>query len=460
MKTFKVVLLCAVVAGLWLGMSASAALGREAVKVGDPTDEAILNAFLKHAERAALMLTKGTAATYAADKVEQITWELTPQLDMALTAYELTGNTKFLDIYLEAMDNLRSALTKGPNDLLDWYGKLSANLVHPERPDQKLPHDLAALVVSGQIAQFVELTDEKPELKKKYEKQRAELLDLAENHLLKQWQPHFIDLGRNGGIHRHHPDLVPHRARMTYSHSKQGRVVQTMLAMYRATGKDEYMQTAVKLGTRFKRCLTLRDGRYVWNHWDPAGQWDVHPTDAAKWKHWMGTESGGGDYAGSVAMAVALYHHGVVFTRDDIERFLKTQTELVWNGSADSPQWFRFDVARVSEQSYMAASLAPLNEKVAQYCFAGQRQNERQEHANHGWRGGPLAVGYLRGKYLTQEAARDGKQIHASFGEKFRQKEENRKLLESLEFRVTDTGYSAPLTPRAMRDMPQEPGGN
>ncbi len=41
------------------------------------------------------------------------------------------------------------------------------------------------------------------------------------------------------------------------------------------------MTRAVKLGTRFKRTLKLRDGHYEWNYWDPAGPWDVDPNNPA-----------------------------------------------------------------------------------------------------------------------------------------------------------------------------------
>jgi hypothetical protein len=36
-------------------------------------------------------------------------------------------------------------------------------------------------------------------------------------------------------------------------------------------------------------------------------------------------------------MAEALYDHGVVFDRTDIDRFLATQIGVCWNGSCDAP---------------------------------------------------------------------------------------------------------------------------
>ena len=109
---------------------------------------------------------------------------------------------------------------------------------------------------------------------------------------------------------------------------------------------------AIKLGTSFKNCLTLVDGRYQWNYWDPAGEWDIDPEDTRKWKHWIGAEHRSGYYSLSLSQAVLLYENELLFNRTDIERFVKTQTTVCWNGDLDNPEWARVD-GKPSESAYL-----------------------------------------------------------------------------------------------------------
>ena len=132
------------------------------------------------------------------------------------------------------------------------------------------------------------------------------------------------------------------------------------------------MKKAILLGTRYKHCLHLNDGHYEWNYWDPAGAWDVKPGSPNEWKHWIGAEHTGGYYSLSLMQAVRLYEFGVVFDKTDMERFVKTQVAVCWNGSMDNPQWARVDGTRPAQYmqgEYMCAALAAFNDKVAEFCY-------------------------------------------------------------------------------------------
>ena len=444
-----------------LSMTAAVATAREPVKITDPDGQKIVQGFLKHVASVPNTLSVDKCKAMAETEPEGICWKMSPYLSMTLTAYELTGDAKYLDIFVQSFDNLRAALTKGPDGFLGWYGKPLKTFVNPEKPDQKVDVQLTSFSIVTDIANFVELVDQSPELKTRYAKQRAEYLDLAENHLIKKWEArgNYVDLGKHGAIYRTHFGLAPVKGNLTQPHNKHAKIIGAMLAMYRVTGNDEYMQKAVKLGTRFKNSQTLKDGAYAWNYWDPAGEWDVKPGAPTAWKHWIGAEHTSGYYASTLAQAVTLYHHGVVFTKQDIDRFVKTQTEKAWNGSIESPEWFRVDRSKGQQSgAYMAASLAPFNAKIAEYCYEGPRLKDRVDNAGHGWQGGPVADGFIRGKYITMPAAKDGKPIYAQYGQKFAAKQENRQFLESLKVEVTGEGYSAPRSPQAMKDMPKDPG--
>lgn len=451
-------LFTAAMALIFIATSALAAPGP--VKLTDADDKTIVESFLKHVEKVPKQISPASCKDMAENETEGICWKIVPYLGMPLTAYELTADAKYLDIFVTSLDNLCSALTKGPDGFLGWYGKPLKLFQNPDKPDQKVDVMITSFSVSGNIAHFVELIDRSPELKTRYAKKRAQYLDLAENHLIKKWEArgNYVDLGPQGAIYRTHFDLAPVKANLTQPHNKHSKIISALLAMYRVTGKDEYMEKAVKLGTRFKRLLALKDGAYTWNYWDPAGAWDIKPGTDNAWKHWIGVEHKGGYYSETLSQAVTLYHHGVVFTKADIDRFVKSQTEMAWNGDLEKPEWFRVDHTKGQQTDvYMCAALAPFNAKVAQFCYEGPRKEERLKNAGHSWQGGPTANGFIRGKFITMPAAGAGKAIYAAFGQKFAAKPQNRRLLETLKFEVTGSGYSAPQSPQQMKEMPREP---
>ena len=77
--------------------------------------------------------------------------------------------------------------------------------------------------------------------------------------------------------------------------------------------------------------MRLRDdGKYfVWNYWDPAGPWDYKPDGSTK--HWVGVHPNGGYYGIDVEGIVAAYEHGLVFTKEDIDRLIATNRDFMWN---------------------------------------------------------------------------------------------------------------------------------
>jgi hypothetical protein len=434
----------------------------EALKITNPADKQIVESYLKHVNTFRRMVTPEYCRKTAAGQVTNYTWAVMPVLDTSLTAYRVTGEAKYLEIFVGMFANCRSAMTKGSDGYLGWYGKTLPLMQDPKDPDKKVDEILNSFAAADVLSRFIEETDKDKAQKAKYAKQRTAYLDLLENHLIPKWDARgcFVDLGARGGVYRGPTGMSPTRSRLTKPHNMHEIIIGGLLSLYRVTGKDAYMARAVKLGTRFKRCLTLKDGHYEWNYWDPAGAWDVHPSDKGKWKHWIGVEHKGSYYSLSLTQAVALYHHGVVFDRKDIDRFLKTQMATCWNGDAENPKWARVDGSTSNKYmvgSYLCPALAPFNQKLADFIYTGKRRQKRVDGAGHTWSGGVQARGWIVGKYLNLPAAKGGQAMYPQAEVSFLKKEANRRLMKSLAFTVTAPGYSSPKTPDEMKDMPPEP---
>ena len=470
-------LFVALIASCWLGIGCAA----KPAQINDAKDKQLLAAFLKQVADVPNRITAEyckKAADTDADESETYTWLVTPYVHTTLAAYELTGDPTYLDEFVGLFENERSALTTGPDGFLGWYGIPDPNDGDPNDPTHRTDAVISSFRTVEMICDFVTLIDRDPALRKKYAAQRKAYLDLAENHLVKKHtvRGDYVDLGRGGAVYR----SVAHgmnarQTRLTMPHNKNSIIMHGLLALYRVTGNDEYMRKAIELGVRYKHSLTLKNGHYEWNYWDPAGAWDVRkqaPTEGRhgaqhettvlrEWKHWIGPEHRGGYYSSTLSQAIALYDYGLVFDKTDVDRFLRTQLEMCWNGSMTDPKWARVDgttPAQYTQGEYICDALAPFSDKVAEFLYTGARQDQLLRESGDDWSGGPIASGWLEGKLIELPAAKGGKQVYLDYGKRFLAKKANRDFLKALAFQVTPPGYTAPEVPSQMKDMPQEPG--
>ncbi|MGQ9731308.1 MAG: hypothetical protein ACUVX8_08515 [Candidatus Zipacnadales bacterium] len=435
----------------WMGRLVAAP-----AEIADARDREILAAFLEHVEGAARYCTPERMQQYAAQP-EDITWVGSRYLAMSLVAYELTEEPRYLDMTVERLDTLLSCLTTGPDGFQGWLGLPLELFRDPEHPDRHLDCQLTDFVMTGMIADFARIIRADPGLQATYGPKATQYLALAENHLVRKWdvRGNYRDLGDMGAVYVTETGLKPTKAELTQPNNKHTKIILALLSLYAATGRDEYAIKALKLGTRFKRTLTLVDGRYQWNYWNPAGAWDIDPTDPSKWKHWIGAEHRAGYYNLSVEQAVVLYEHGLVFDRTDIDRFVRTQLEICWNGDTENPAWFRTDGRPADEgHVYLSMDLAPFDQRIYDLAFGPRAQASRLGAKDHPWQGGPVAMEWLKAKYLTYPRWKTGEPAETATMQPFLSKPENHALVERLAFTVEPPGYQPPLTPAAMKPMP------
>ncbi|MBN1676044.1 MAG: hypothetical protein JXR37_33680 [Kiritimatiellae bacterium] len=462
MQTLPMVVLAAAVAFAHVAAAAS-----PLSQIENEQDQAIAEAFLKHVKNTPSQVARLAEGTHPEDHC----WQTFKHIGLTLTAYRLTEDPRYLDVFVKNMDIMQAALSKGPDGFLGWYGKAYKLFQPANKPDLKVDVIITSFQAVELLCRFIRTIDADPALAERYAAKRAEYLDLMTDHLVKKWdvRGNYVDLGKRGAVYRTHGELKPEKGHLTQPHNKHTIIGGALLSLYKLTGNDEYLKKAVKLGLRFKHCLKLKDGHYEWNYWDPAGAWDVHPKDPNKWKHWIGVEHKGGYYASSLSQAVRLHAEGLVFDKTDIDRFVKTQTEMCWNGDVDNPQWSRCDgtrKAKYTNGAYMCGALATYSEKIAAYCGRSDPEGRKRQRAeryakrDHGWQGGIVAEGYVNSLVheVRKAAGGNGKPAAEPLGAGFLAKAENRAWLEALDFAVEPPGYAAPRTPAEIPDMPAEPG--
>jgi hypothetical protein len=125
--------------------------------------------------------------------------------------------------------------------------------------------------------------------------------------------------------------------------NKENHIARWLLAMYDATEKPVYRERAAKWFELMKSRMALReDGKYfVWNYWEPAGPWDYKPDGSPK--HWVGVHPNGGYYGIDVEAIVSAYEHGLVFSKNDIDRLIATNRDFMWNQQVTGARFQRID---------------------------------------------------------------------------------------------------------------------
>jgi hypothetical protein len=415
-------------------LAAAAATGGEPVKMADQADRQILAAFLVNTDRSLARVTEANVAKIT--QGEDITWVWARYVRLPLIAYRLTGNAKHLDRFGESMDTLLTRLRKGPDGYMGFRGLPLPLFRDPQRPDAQVDVVITAFSVTHVICEFAEVLAAEPALKATHKARLERYLKLATEHLVAKWDARgqFRDLGPKGAVYVTGAVGRPTKRDLTQPNNKQSICCQALLALYRVTGKAAYFRKAVQLGIRFKHTLRLAEGGYRWHYWDPAGPWDRREDDPKRWKHWIGAEHRGGYHGLTIAMAEALYDHGVVFDRTDMARFVRTQMRVCWNGSFDRPVFRRVDGGKPQRGGYMPAALARFEPKIHRFLYERNGPKERLANRNHSWQGGVVAGGYLLGKYLSPAATEP---TRTEYRRRFAADPANARWLKSIEFHIT-----------------------
>lgn len=413
-------------------------------------DRVILGAMLGHADR---ILAGMTAEHFADIKVpDDLCWVDLPQLDVVLTAFQFTNDPRYLRGFVGAMENLLASARTGPDGCQGWYGEPPAIFKDPERPQVTISEIATDFRAAAVISRFAEIVSADPGFEREFGTTRDRYVSFAEHHLVRKWDASFVDLGDRGAVYRSNPGYKPAFASMSLPQEKVAIMIDGLLGLYRVTGRFGYAEKAARLGLWFKRCLEFDGVRYSWNRWNPAGPWDISPSDPTRWTSWIAKEPKGIWHASSVASAVLLYRHGLVFDRRDIERFVKTQTDVCWNGDMEHPLYFTVDGLPARDgEVILASSLCAFDARLARLHFEGRAQDRRVEKSGSPWQGSVVASDWLVDKYIL---SRSPLPFHARKGADFLSQADPR-LVRQLSFAPSPPGYQTPPrpTPEALASL-------
>jgi hypothetical protein len=277
---------------------------------------------------------------------EEIAWLMMPFLEGFHQGYVATKDPKWVDRLVDWADSWIKRAVKEPDGYLGWpkakpaKGDGAAGTAVDNLDDyyaDSLLGDAMALrpvvLMAGEILKT-------PALKEKYGAKAEAYLKLAEE-TFEKWDKRgaWRDTKEGGCISVVLPfGLEKDGTKWTegyekrnapgagFSHpdNKANFTARWLLALYDVTQKPVYKERAEKWFRLMKSRLKPKpDGTYaIWNYWEPAGPWDYKPD--GKPKHWVGVHPNVGYYSADLEGIVDAYEHGVVFTKEDLDRLIAT----------------------------------------------------------------------------------------------------------------------------------------
>lgn len=442
------------VAGLCLrALSAQDITFRDSIPVANDQDRAVLDAFVGHAVKNASPDEAKIDKALNEDGVEMLAWIDFKALDLLNTAYELTGDTQYLDLFKQGMQPYMDRVTEFSDGYRGWTGVPIPPRRDKDNPGKKIEEIQMTFRGIHAMARWVALAKSNPDYAATNENTIKEYLDLCENDLFPKWDArgYWTQLPHAGGVY--HGLDYPAARGVSLSFEKLSIMVNGLLALYDATEKPVYLKRALQIGAWYKSNLILKDGHYEWMSWVPAGPWDINPDDPSKWKvGWMGPDPNAAWYVTSLSIALNLYQRGLLFDERDIERFVETQKVMCWNGDLENPE-FR-NVVGVKNKwvkgQFFSYQLAPYDDTLTEFAFQGYMADQAFENKDSGWKGGVLANEYIIQKYLVGTQVNNNGQPLGVVGQQFLANDGNRAFHDRLKAFAVPTDAEPPRSPAMM----------
>ncbi len=362
-------------AGAWVATGAPPPGSREAVREG--FTRAKVSEWMEAWERAIL---SGARRRYCDTETgEELGWLMSPFLSGYASAFAFTGEDRWME---RLSDWSRAWLERGvvePDGQVGWPKRGSGgSLEQGYRTDSLLGEAMAFRPLVSMAARI----QRDAAWKKRWGMEAGRWVEAAERCFAKweargAWRevalggvwvvPEFglEDDGKQWtkGYERRMSTGFTHPA------NKQNHIARSLLALYRATGREVYRDRAAAWWRVMKsRIRRVDEGRrWVWNYWDPAGPWDYEAS--GKPRHWVGVHPNGGYYGIDVEGIVEAFEHGLVFERADLDSLVTTQLDFMWDGRVKGAKFSRLDGGPVDSglkdsPGVLWTALAPYSAKL------------------------------------------------------------------------------------------------
>lgn len=317
---------------------------------------------LKDRMRTPLLHTEGSMTG------EGVCWHAAYDMGRFMDGYRRTQDTSYLDAAVSYYDALIAKLHTSPDGYQGWVG--------PFIYDENVICDvhIGDAILINPMLDFSETVLKHPDktVAAKYQDKANAYLQLAKKHLIEKWDARgtWHEDGLYGAYSswdqymtadnlKEWRNVPEEKSNLSLPFNKQNAMAIACLRIFRMTEESQYRERALKIFNFMKSRMNLFEDHYVWNYWEPFGEWDIDPDAPNKLRHWVNVHPYRNYQAGEVHEIAEAYHSGITFSKTDIERIINTNINVMWNGDKENPTWhnsnYAVEVAALGEPSIKEA---------------------------------------------------------------------------------------------------------
>lgn len=282
---------------------------------------------------------------------EGFCWHAAYSADTFVTGYLAYGDTAWLDQGVRYFDWLAGLMATGPDGYKGWIG--------PFIYDKKVWCDVHVgdAILVNPMLHFAEVVLKDEALRKTYGEAAHRYVALAKRDLIEKWDVRgtWHEDGPYGSYASWNRYLAPgdlsvwreidvDKSTLSLPFNKQFDMGIASLRLWRITQEEQYRDKAERIFRLAKSRMRLVGDHLVWNYWEPTGVWDVADGDL---RHWVNVHPYRNYQAGEIHNIVEAYHSGIVYDKTDIERMIRTNLTVMWNGDMENPKWRNSDAQGV-----------------------------------------------------------------------------------------------------------------
>jgi hypothetical protein len=271
---------------------------------------------------------------------EDIGWLMTPFLDGFYYGYMVTRDSKWADMLVDWTDSWMKRGVKEPDGYVGWPRTGAAGTKVDDLDNFNADSMLGEAMALRPVLLMAQEIRKTPALKAKYGTKADSYVKLSEQ-VYEKWNtrggwretqdggmitvvmPFGIDAKTGKWTAGYQTRNAPGHG-FSHPNNKANLVACWLLAMSDASGNPVYKERAEKWFRVMKSRMKLKPGGTyeIWNYWQPAGPWDYKADGSPK--HWVGVHPNPGYYEIDLGGILDAYDHGIVFTREDIDRLVAT----------------------------------------------------------------------------------------------------------------------------------------
>jgi hypothetical protein len=173
-----------------------------------------------------------------------------------------------------------------------------------------------------------------PRFKAKYSATAMRYIDFVDETIIQYWYDHTY----RRRIPSLPNDLGSWGTQKPWWNDKNSHLGQIAVFLYAATQKVPtthtpiYLDIATRIGTAFKRKLQTQKEGWIWDNGTAHAEGGKNTERVPDTSH----------ANDEVRFVVFAYEAGIVFSLNDVEKFGKTLTDRIWNGSIDNPMFANY----------------------------------------------------------------------------------------------------------------------